>query len=70
MISCLQAVRLRENALYSERVTLQMFIRGFNESGRLELIAGFRVELEPRIDSEKFDDLMSSCRKAKRKCTM
>ena len=50
--------------------TIIIFSRGFKESGRLELTAGFRVELETRRDSEKFDDLMSSGRHAKARCTI
>ena len=47
-----------------------VFDRSLRGSGRLELIAGFRVGLVSWRSSEKFDDFASTGRRLKVKCTM
>ena len=47
-----------------------VFDRSLRDSGRLELIAGFRVGLVSWRSSEKFDEFAPTGRRLKVKCTM
>ena len=47
-----------------------VFDRSLRDSGRLELIAGFKVGLVSSRSSKKFDDFASTGRRLKVKCTV